>query len=426
MNSNEKQAIVNKLRKRFLLTARKSGPDIYYDLLRESADCTHQNIVYYAVQQGLEYNEAKNSLLHRSKFRPVTTNMLFRPNQPKVVEEHGMYSVNVWQKPEISPDPALSAEPWIEHLQDVLGSKDKADYFIDMLAYRFQNPTKRKPHIAFYFYGQEGGSGKTTLLRTLEQVFGKSAVKTTNTVKGLSSGSATELWSRTWLCVDEAHIGKGSAIYDQIKSYTGNDSVESDKKYQGFGRYEVPAQLIMMSNRQPVFIEENDRRFFVSEWLIPSGVDKASYFAKLNDWLDNENGYEAIAGHLQARKITADPHIAPPMTLEKRSAMHLTKDSNVTAVEDFLADSKALLYATDELKEQLDDAYIKTSRLKHIFSEAGLIETGRIRIKGIDGQARYWHKKEYRLRRTGEGNMLDVGDKLIRLEECLSKFDNSL
>lgn len=426
MNPNEKQAIVNELRKRFVLTVRTAGQDFYYDLKRDSADCTHQNIVYCAIEKGLDYNEARKSLLSRDKFRPVTTNRLFRPNTSKLVKEHDIYSLNAWQAPEITPNPALSAQPWIEHLQDVLGDKDKADYFIDMLAYRFQNPTKPKPHIAFYFYGQEGGSGKTTLLRTLEQVFGKSAVKTTNTVKGLSSGSATELWSRTWLCIDEAHIGKGSAIYDQIKSYTGNDYVESDIKHHGFGRYEIPAQLIMMSNRQPVFIEENDRRFFVSEWLIPSEVDKASYFDELNDWLDNKNGYGAIAGLLQTRKIEAKPHIAPPMTLEKQSAMHLTKDPNVTTVEDFLADSKALLFKTDELKEQLDEPYIKTSRLKHIFSEAGLIETGRIRIKGIDGQARYWHKKEYRLKLTREGNMLQVGGKLIRLEECVSEFDNSL
>lgn len=426
MTPEEKDSIVRELRNRFVWVGRRSGQDFYYDLVRNSADCTFQNIVYCAVERGLDYKETSNYLLDRSKFIPVTTNPLFRPNQPQVTKEEGIYSVNAWQAPDVTPNPALSAKPWLEHIELVLGDKAKCDYFIDMLAYRFQNPAKPKPHIAFYFYGQEGGSGKTTLLRTLERVFGKTSVKTTNTVKGLGSGSATELWSRTWLCIDEANISKGSATYDQIKSYTGNDYVESDKKYHGFGRYEVPAQLIMMSNRQPVFIEENDRRFFVSEWTMPSDIDKTVYFDELNDWLVNKNGFEAIAGHLQTREINAKPHRAPPVTLEKASAMQLTKDPCVTAIEDFLVDAEKLLFTTDELKGQLDEPYIKSSRLKHIFSEAGLIETTRIRIKGISGQARYWHKKEFRLKRTGEGNMLQVGGKLVCLEECVSEFDRGL
>lgn len=426
MTPDDKRLIVNELRERFVITGRRSGQDTYYDLLRDSSDCTHQNIVHCAMEKGLDYRETRQSLLSRDKFKPVTTNKYFRPHKSKLVQDHGIYSVNSWHPPTIIPNASLSAEPWIEHIELVLGDKGKANYFIDMLAYRFQNPCTPKPHVAFYLYGKEGGSGKTTLLRTLELVFGQSAVKTTNTVRGLSSGSATELWSRTWLCIDEANITKGSAIYDQIKSYTGNDYVESDKKHQDFARYEIPAQLIMISNRQPAFIEEADRRFFISEWLMPNDIDKPAYFNELNDWLNNKQGYEAIAGHLQSRNITAKPHEAPPMTPEKQAAMQLTKDPAITAIEDFLASTEAKLFTTDDLRRQQDDAYIKSSRLKHIFAEAGLIETNRIRIKGIQGQNRYWHKKEYRLKRTAEGNKLAVGDSLAQLEDCLFNLESNL
>ena len=426
MTPNDKQLIVSELRKRFVITGRSSGQDNYYDLLRDSSDCTHQNIVQCAVERGLGYEETRQSLLSRDQFKSVTKIKYFRPHKSKLVKDQGIYSINSWHPSTIIPNASISAEPWIEHIELVLGDESKANYFIDMLAYRFQNPCTPKPHVAFYLYGKEGGSGKTTFLRTLELVFGQSAVKTTNTVRGLNSGSATELWSRTWLCIDEANITKGSAIYDQIKSYTGNDYVESDKKHQDFARYEIPAQLIMISNRQPAFIEEADRRFFISEWLMPNDIDKPAYFNELNDWLSNMEGYEAIAGHLQSRKITAKPHEAPPMTPEKQSAMQLTKDPAITAIEDFLAGTDAKLFTTDELKRQQDETYIKGSRLKHIFAEVGLIETNRIRIKGIQGQNRYWHKKEYRLERTGEGNKLAIGDSLVQLEDCIHKPETTL
>jgi hypothetical protein len=426
MTPKKKEEIVKELTTRFVICDRRSGQDIYYDLLRNKADCTHAAVVCCALEQGLEYNETRKSLLSRDKFKPVTRSKLYRPNKGKLIEEHGVYSINSWQRPAIIPDAELSAEPWIKHLELVLGSASNAEYFLDMLAYRFQNPSEQKPHVAFYFFGKEGGSGKTTLLRTLEHVFGNSAVKTTNTVKGLSSGSATELWSRTWLCIDEANIVKGSAVYDHIKSYTGDDNAESDLKYQGFGQFETPAQLIMISNRQPAFIEEADRRFFVSEWVLPSDIDRTSYFDELNNWLINQQGYEAIAGHLKTRHVQANHHTAPPMTKEKQAAMNLTKDPDVTAIEDYLENAKALLFTLEDLKGQLSDHYIKASRLKHILTEAGLVETGRIRVRGVRGQNRYWHKNLHNLTRTAEGNKLNTGDNLLPLEDCLLNLEASL
>jgi len=65
--------------------------------------------------------------------------------------------------------------------------------------------------------------------------------------------SAAELWNTSWLAIEEAGVAKGSKIYDTIKSYTGADQVDADAKHKGFGKKEIPAMLMLMSNRAPSF-----------------------------------------------------------------------------------------------------------------------------------------------------------------------------
>ena len=48
-------------------------------------------------------------------------------------------------------------------------------------------------------------------------------------------------------------------MYDKIKSFTGTDEIDADKKYENVGKHQIPAQLIMLSNRPPAFIENNDK-----------------------------------------------------------------------------------------------------------------------------------------------------------------------
>jgi phage/plasmid-associated DNA primase len=152
----------------------------------------------------------------------------------------------------------LSAEPFISHLERALG-KEAAMYLLDVLSYRLQYPNEKKPHIAFYFYHEIGGMGKSLFLETLRNVLGQNSVNTINTTEKLNSISAAELWNTSWLAIEEAGVAKGSKIYDTIKSYTGADQVDADAKHKGFGKKEIPAMLMLMSNRAPTFIEAHDR-----------------------------------------------------------------------------------------------------------------------------------------------------------------------
>ena len=77
-----------------------------------------------------------------------------------------------------------------------------------------------------------------------------------------------DYWSRTWLVVEEAQVSQGTALYDNIKSFTGTDEIDTDRKHENVSKHKIPAQLIMVSNRPPAFIENTARRFFVSCWRV--------------------------------------------------------------------------------------------------------------------------------------------------------------
>ena len=107
----------------------------------------------------------------------------------------------------------------------MLGSKEKADYLAKMLAYRYQaHEVKVKPHVCFYFYGLVGGYGKSLFASNVEKVFDNTAVMSVIDQTALDSMSAIDMWTRTWVIVQEVDVKKGSTNYNKIKIMTGGDS----------------------------------------------------------------------------------------------------------------------------------------------------------------------------------------------------------
>ena len=157
---------------------------------------------------------------------------------------------------------------FFEHLRDVLGCDGKTNFLLDVLAWRYQRPSEPKPHYALYLLGEQGGAGESTFAETHAHVFGRESVKTVNATKEPTSKGSVDYWSRTCLVVEEAQVSQGTALYDNIKSFTGTDEIDTDRKYKNVSKHKIPAQLIMLSNRPPAFIEHNEGRFFVHCWQV--------------------------------------------------------------------------------------------------------------------------------------------------------------
>ena len=374
----------------------------------------HGSLAAYGIREkdGKSFAKVCKDIINNTAFRPIILDPIYRPYQAAVLQKNDHWRPNSWREPDVKPDASISPEPFLNHLERMLGTKAKADYLVDMLAYRYQSKTNVKPHVAFYFYGGQG-FGKGIFSSTIEAVFGTSAVRTVREQKDLDSMSGIDVWTRTWAIIDEVDMKAGSKCYNNIKTMTGGQSFDSARKGEHFKRWETPAQLIMNSNHAPTFLEADDRRFFVSKWEteFKPNESKTDYFRQYVSWLENDKGYEAIAGLLQKRDVSKVEIAAHAMmTEEKLQVTALMADGSVDEVLGLLETHAAINVFTSAMFDSIWDSHdISKTVQKHKMLAAGLVPT---QSKRYENQTRtLWTRKGVTLKAAnGVAPMLLMAD----------------
>tara|TARA_R110002126_G_scaffold130890_1_gene274515 strand:- start:10 stop:699 length:690 start_codon:yes stop_codon:yes gene_type:complete len=184
-------------------------------------------------------------------------------------------------------------------------------------------------------------------------------------------------------------------MYNNIKTMTGGQSFDSARKGEHFKRFETPAQLIMNSNHAPTFLEADDRRFFVSKWEteFKPNESKTDYFRQYVNWLECENGYEAIAGLLQKRDVSKVEISAHAMvTEEKILVTTLMADGSVDEVLGLLEQHDSINVFDSNMFNTIWDSHdIGKTVQKHKLLAAGLEPT---QSKRYENQTRtLWTRK---------------------------------
>jgi hypothetical protein len=430
--SQDKYQLADWLRGRFYFIKQQGGQTIYYDALTGVRTLTKMHLASQIVGKLIEQNITVDDphafswdIVKNTHFTPIVLQEVYLPHRPKVVNIQGNHHLNVWSEPSVKPDNAISAKPFVEHLKRMLGSKAKADYLTDMVAYRYQNPkmqNDKKPHVAFYLYGEKHGYGKGLFAGTLEAVFGESAVIKVIDQSALKSMSAVDVWTRTWAVVEEVDVKKGSTDYNNLKTMIGGSAFSAARKGEHFRKHESPAQLIMLSNHAPTFIEPNDRRFFISEWTttFESLDEKNSYFNSYATWLKEQGGYSAIASLLAKRDISQVKVEAPAMmTEEKQAVVSLMTDRAVEEIKLIMEERPAAIcFNVDMFKPIWDDHDVPKNQQKYKLSEAGLLATPKKRYSGPTFQ--FWIRKGWQLQvRNGRKTMLSN-----KAEQLVKELEN--
>ena len=422
--SHNKYQLADWLRSRFYFIKQQGGQTIYYDAETGVRSLTKMHLVEHLISQGMHSDDPLSTgleIINNVFFTPIVLQEVYLPRRPKVVNIQGNHHLNSWSEPKIEPDNTINAKPFVEHLERMLGSKAKADYLIDMVAYRYQNPkmlNDQKPHVAFYLYGEKHGYGKGLFAGTLEAVFGESAVTKVIDQSALNSMSAVDVWTRTWVVVEEVDVKKGSTDYNRLKTMIGGGAFSAARKGEHFRKHESPAQLFMLSNHAPTFIEPNDRRLFISEWttVFESAEEKNNYFSTYAAWLKEEGGYSAIASLLAKRDISQVKIEAPAMmTEEKQAVVSLMTDRAVEEIKLIMEEQPAAIcFTADAFKSIWDDHDVPKNQQKYKLSEAGLLATPKKRYSGPTFQ--FWIRKGWQLQvRNGRKTMLsNKGEQLVK------------
>ena len=393
-------AASEKLAERYYFITKSGGNNIYWDSEEDHRNLTakhlHSTLATLGVSEydGRSFGTICGGIIDYTCFKPIILSDIYRPHQAKVIQQNDHWRPNSWREPTIKPDASISAKPFIDHLERMLGTKDKADYVIDILAYRYQSRTNVKPHVAMYFFGGQG-FGKGIFSSTVEAVFGATAVTTVTDQLSLKSMSGIDVWTKTWAIVDEFDVKAGSACYNNLKTMTGGQSFNAARKGEHFKKFETPAQLIMNSNHAPTFLEADDRRFFVSTWEteFKPNESKTEYFKSYVNWLECEQGYQAIAGLLAERdisKVEVSAHAM--MTDEKLQVTALMADGSVDEVLGLLETHDSInVFATDMFDSVWTNHDIPKAVQKHKMLAADLVPT---QSKRYENQTRtLWMRK---------------------------------
>lgn len=352
---------------------------VFYDAMTSYHKVDESYVKNWAEVNGHSYQE----IVRKGRLQE-TPNPLWIPNAPPVTKCN-IYAVeNQWRQSKIQPDTmnleeALKrANPFVEFL--TLGFGDHWEWALNWFSYRYQNPKPtKKPHSALYIYSTIHGTGKSTLAAILEEVFGSTNVKKVSGGESVTAKGSVANWTRALLIAEEVSPQLGSILYQTIKSYTGQDSVEQDAKHKAYSTWEIPAQLVMISNHAPTFFEPSDRRFAVFNFDGLANWIKDNNFY---DWLKND-GPTAIASLFKCWDVDEFSVWEVPMTTEKEDALRMSAlDLTVERIKEVLANNpERIVFEVHELLG-LDKDKKLANQYKHKLNAAGLISIGQHRYKG--------------------------------------------
>jgi len=224
---------------------------------------------------------------------------------------------------------ADACEPFLSLVWRCLdGDEERVRYFIDWLRVAVQ-PRDTKPPTAMYTYGAQG-SFKGTILHCISEAFGHNNVTVVSTDDALADMNVAELFKSRLVVTEEVRPSShdGSSIYTNIKGLVGSDAGTTRRKHMGAAYVQTPAMLWLQSNHPPPFLEEGDRRFWVTKWEIDGltnnsdaevSAEKTRIRNDIMAWL-HDGGAEALRAYLTyfaPSQILGDA----PATPERASAI---------------------------------------------------------------------------------------------------------
>lgn len=236
--------------------------------------------------------------------------VVFAPNEPKVVDREGLMSLNLWEGYRAE---AGDVTPWLdltEHLFSLLPENER-DFAVKLLAYKAKNPALKIP-LSIVLVGPQG-CGKSFWAKTVREAFSPygNAISSTALVSDFNGWIESSL-----ICViDEAqavHVAKGG---DTLKSLISEQKHYLNEKYRAGRQVDSYTLYIMTANDRRVgSYAQDDRRMFVVG--TPAPADKSLY-DRCGKWL-NDGG----ARHLMQWLLDYDlkgwqPPKSAPMTAEK-------------------------------------------------------------------------------------------------------------
>jgi Family of unknown function (DUF5906) len=294
--------------------------------------------------------------------RQALGGIVYEPGKPMIINDGvGLDTFNRWRPSGIEPKEG-DVTPWLELLARTIPDEADRKWFEQWCAAPHVSPGL-KMKMAVLLWGMQG-TGKTSIGIALARTYGHDAGAIND--KELIGDFNEWALDKRLICADELTGKDGEKKHkcaDFLKGIiAGQEYLTIDGKFQRPFQIRNCINFFLTSNHpNALYLEESDRRFFVSE--VPmwgTKEERAAFFAEFYKWLNNGGTEALLYRFLNHIDLTGfNPHAEAPLTQSKRDMIELSRSEvdswlaeNVGTVEDVVTvQGLATEYYADKGKE---------------------------------------------------------------------------
>jgi hypothetical protein len=308
------------------------------------------------------------------------------------VQRDGLVYGNVWRdaRPEIKNpgDPQL----WIDHCRRLVPDERELNHIWDVMAVKLKQPRTKINHAVLH--GGNGGIGKDTMWYPFLWAIGGDHMKNVKVIDGDKITSDFGYHYQTEVMVlnelKEPEARERRALANRLKPVIAAPPEMLTVNRKGLHPYEMPNRIFLLAftnESMPITLDSDDRRWFCVWSDAPKMTSDETQ--RIWGWYKN-GGFEAVAGWLRARDVSAFNPKAIPFTTEYKQRLVYTGMSNAESFIYHLIEKREAPFNTDiiagpwhNIIKIISDAIPVNSHLKivqpallHALKETGWVDKG--------------------------------------------------
>lgn len=243
---------------------------------------------------------------------------VYEPGAPKFLEQNDKRMFNTWNGWGCEPEKGdVSLWKWLLKQIFKNAEDEHLEWFEKWCAYPLQNPGT-KMFTCPILFGQEKGTGKSLLGLTLMSIYGENGAEITDTQ--LEDERNVFAANKQFVLANEVTGSDKRTMVGRLRNLITQHTVVINKKYQPDYTIRDTINYFFTSNHiDAVYMEDDERRFFIHEVLGPKLVDVDVKKVQAYDkWLKSGEAARALFYHLLHIDLKGfDPFAPAPNTASK-------------------------------------------------------------------------------------------------------------
>lgn len=257
--------------------------------------------------------------------RQAVDKLGYLPGEPRFAEVDGLEYFNQWKGWGVKPVKG-NIKPWMELIDFLFIGAEKGvkEWFLDWCAYPIQFPGT-KLFSATIMHGRMTGTGKTLVGYTLARIYGGNFIK-------IKSKDLYDTWwaeNRQFVLGDEISGSDKRAESDMMKAMITQEEININIKYiPQFSIQDCVNYYLTSNHADALFLEDEDRRYFVHEVIAEKPLPQAFYDA-YDRWLKKDGGAAALMQWFLDRDLSNFNPKAEALRTAARDRMIMTGKSDL-------------------------------------------------------------------------------------------------